>query len=226
MIILAIDSTMSGCSACLYDDVKGKILSKTLEMTRGQAEHLMPLIDSIISDYSSIDLIAVTKGPGAFTGMRIGLATAKTLGLVLDIPVIGISTFNAILETYLSLSEHKTYPYYAVLLETKRSDYYFQMFEGKTNNTCSDAIVGSTQDIKNIIKNKECIILGDANQRFNNETDTTSLGSYHDILIPSPTAIAILAIDQYRSNEVIDCNPNYLRLPEIGVPKNKPRILK
>ncbi len=137
MIVLAIDSTMNGCGACLYDDANGVIFSEILEMSRGQAEHLMPLIDDMVQDYDDIDLIAVTKGPGAFTGMRIGIATAKSLGLALDIPVFGVCTFEAVLNTYLSDDSPESHGYYGVLLETKRQDYYFQMFDGATMRTAS-----------------------------------------------------------------------------------------
>ncbi len=210
MNILAIDTTMNGCSACLYDSASGAVASKTLEMSRGQAEHLMPMIEQMVNDYNDIDMIAVTKGPGAFTGMRIGLATAKVLGIALDIPVIGVSTFEAVLETYLAIDGHKSYDYYGVLLETKRSDYYFKMFGSDYEGAAMDA-----QDISAMIEGKNCLILGDANNRFKGENS-------YDINLPDPVQIARIAM-QNRSE---DCSPIYLRMPEIGTPKNMPRKLR
>ena len=145
MRVLAIDSAMNGCSACVYEthndeDCTGVVLAEEqLEMSRGQAEHLMPMIQSVmeksVTEYNNLDLIGVTNGPGAFTGMRIGIATAKAIGLAAGKPVIGVSTFLSVLETYLGQKavqeERLLYDHYALILETKRKDYYFQMFENK-----------------------------------------------------------------------------------------------
>ncbi len=211
MIILAIDTTMGGCSACLYDDVSGVVIgSKSIEMARGQAEHLMPLIHGLVNDYKDINLIAVTKGPGAFTGIRIGIATAKSLGLALDVPVIGVSTFEAVLETYLAIEGRGSYDYYGVLLETKRSDYYFKMFGSDHEGTAINA-----QDIYAMIEGKNCLILGDANNRFKGKNS-------YDIKLPDPLQIARIAM----KNRSEDCSPTYLRMPKIGTPKNAPRKLK
>ncbi len=224
MIILSIDSTMSGCGVCLYDDNKKQVLaSKTLEISRGQAEHLMPMIDDIVESYNCIDLIAVTKGPGAFTGMRIGLATAKALGLALGIPVCGVSTFQAIFQTYMSLEEAQNHAFYGVLLETKRQDYYFQLFD--KNGVYADSLCATAQEVSSIIDNRECIILGDAASRFRAESSDFEHLSFYDILQPSPAIIAQIAGQEY-SNGEFDCSPIYLRLPEIGKPKNIPRKLQ
>ncbi len=216
MIILAIDTTMNGCSACLYDGASDKLISsKNLEMSRGQAEHLMPMIDEVVKNYNDIDIIAVTKGPGAFTGMRIGLATAKSLGLALDIPVIGVSTFEAVLNTYLAIERRKDYDYYGVLLETKRLDYYFKMFDCDHEGRAMEA-----RDIASIIEGKDCLILGDANNRFKKEVVVEA--QFYDINLPDPLQIAHLAMQDMNA----DCKPVYLRMPEIGTPKNRPRKLK
>ena len=158
--ILAIDTAMNGCSVCVYDAVSKVSLSKIIEnMPRGQAEKLMPMIVTALErakggkvEFNDIDMIAVTCGPGAFTGLRIGLSTAKALAMVLDIPVIGVETFDALLASFKNMrleerGESKgkdkgkgkgededdvfssgAYSHYAVLIETKRKDYYSKVF--------------------------------------------------------------------------------------------------
>ncbi len=216
MIILAIDTTMNGCGVCLYDGASDKLISsKSLEMSRGQAEHLMPMIDTVVENYNDIDMIAVTKGPGAFTGMRIGLATAKSLALVLDIPVVGVSTFDAVFNTYLAVKDQKSYDYYGILLETKRSDYYFKLFPYG-----EECIIADAQKVVAMTEGKDCLILGDANSRFKEDVATDM--RFYDINLPDPLQVAYLAI-QDRS---VGCDPVYLRMPEIGMPKNRLRKLK
>ncbi len=228
MLILTIDSTMNGCSAGLHNEEKGTITETTLEMTRGQAEHLMPMIDDVIKTsghaYADIDLIAVTNGPGAFTGMRIGLSTAKALALALNIPAQGICTFQAILETYRNTDGHQEYPYYGVLLETKRQDYYFQMFDGQTLSPCSEKTATTAENIVSIIGDRKIMIIGDAAQRFRNDTPAAKQISFHNIFLPKPPSIALCARREYKKqSDIPQCNPVYLRSPDVGIPKNRPK---
>lgn len=227
MIILAIDSTMNGCSTGVYNE-SGQVLSENIqEMTRGQAEHLMPMIDSALNTaqikYNEIDLVAVTKGPGAFTGMRIGLATAKSLAMTLDIPVVGVCTFRAILQTYLNDKAQPHHEFYGVLLETKRQDYYFQMFDGTTLEPCTDKVSAPAQEVVDLVDGRMCAILGDASQRFQADADIDKKVLFYDIQMPSPSMVADCARHQdFKEN----CAPVYLRAPEIGVPKNPPRKMQ
>ena len=69
-------------------------------MSTGQAERLVPMIEAVMARanlrFEDLDLIAVTLGPGAFTGVRIGIATAEGLGLASGRPVLGLTSFEAV----------------------------------------------------------------------------------------------------------------------------------
>ncbi len=125
--VLAMDTAASGCSVALWS---GKLLAERMEsMPRGQSERLLPMIESLLAEagleYGDLDGLAVTIGPGAFTGLRIGLAAAKGLGLALDLPVIGVNSFDAVAARVPPGVCKKQN--LAVLLESKRSDFYFQL---------------------------------------------------------------------------------------------------
>lgn len=95
MIILAMDTSTSACSAALWRD--GAVLAHRLSpMARGQSEALMPMIAEVMVeagiDFSELDLVAVTVGPGAFTGLRIGLAAARGVALATGVALAGVST--------------------------------------------------------------------------------------------------------------------------------------
>lgn len=98
-VILAFDTSAAHCAAAV---LRGKTLiaRKSEEMGRGQAERLVPLLDEVIRDakldWSDLSALAVGIGPGNFTGIRISVSTARGLALALDIPAIGVSTFDAI----------------------------------------------------------------------------------------------------------------------------------
>ncbi len=101
MMILGIDTAMAACSVAVIDTGSGKALASAfVAMERGHAEALAPMVDQVMREagiaFSAIDRIIVTTGPGTFTGVRIGLAMARGLGLALDIPVVGIDTLSAI----------------------------------------------------------------------------------------------------------------------------------
>lgn len=94
--ILAIDTALQAVSACLYDAGTGEPEAlETIAMQRGHAEALLPLIDRIVPDsggFSALTRVAVTIGPGSFTGLRIGVAAARAIGLACNVPVVGVST--------------------------------------------------------------------------------------------------------------------------------------
>jgi len=95
--ILAVDTALGACSAALTDD--GRVLAREhQQMVRGHAEALAPMVQRIMNEascaFSALDRIAVTTGPGTFTGQRVGLAFARALGLAVKKPVIGITTLD------------------------------------------------------------------------------------------------------------------------------------
>jgi tRNA threonylcarbamoyladenosine biosynthesis protein TsaB len=99
VIILALDAASSACSAALLDG--GHLLAhRHAAMERGQAEALIPLLAETLAeaglDSTAADLIACTVGPGAFTGVRIGLAAARGLALATGKPFSGITTLEAV----------------------------------------------------------------------------------------------------------------------------------
>ena len=100
MLILAIDTALDACAACVLDTDAGALLAQESQaMKRGHAEALMPLIGRVIRQagiaFAALDRIAVTTGPGSFTGLRVGLSAARGIGLAADRPVVGLSTLTA-----------------------------------------------------------------------------------------------------------------------------------
>jgi tRNA threonylcarbamoyladenosine biosynthesis protein TsaB len=100
MLILAIDTALDACAAGVLDtDAARMIAQESQAMKRGHAEALMPLIGRVIREsgiaFAALDRIAVTTGPGSFTGLRVGLSAARGIALAADKPVVGLSTLTA-----------------------------------------------------------------------------------------------------------------------------------
>ncbi len=112
------------------------------DMAQGQAERIFPAVAELLGrsgiTYNDLERIAVTTGPGSFTGVRIGLSAARGLGLALGAPVIGVPTLFA-----LSLDSGCNAA--AVLLDARRGESYFQLFSGPGIPVGEPALLSSAQ---------------------------------------------------------------------------------
>jgi tRNA threonylcarbamoyladenosine biosynthesis protein TsaB len=100
MLILAIDTALDACAAAVLDTDAGRLIAQESQaMKRGHAEALMPLIARVIKQsglaFAALDRIAVTTGPGSFTGLRVGLSAARGIALAANKPVVGVTTLTA-----------------------------------------------------------------------------------------------------------------------------------
>ena len=101
MTLLAIDCSANLCAACVYDaDAAGELGREVRDLGKGHAEHLMAVIEEALekSDkiFADLTAVAVSAGPGSFTGIRVAVATARGLALALKIPAIGVTTLEAL----------------------------------------------------------------------------------------------------------------------------------
>ncbi|MEP7241832.1 MAG: tRNA (adenosine(37)-N6)-threonylcarbamoyltransferase complex dimerization subunit type 1 TsaB [Devosia sp.] len=123
--VLAIDSAAPRLQLALLA-ADGQLETLVEDMQTGQAERLFPAINALLGRknlaYGDLARIAVTSGPGSFTGVRIGLSAARGLALALGVPALGIPTLTAI-------SLAKAMPL-AVLLDARRNEAYLQIFAG------------------------------------------------------------------------------------------------
>ncbi|UWQ63390.1 tRNA (adenosine(37)-N6)-threonylcarbamoyltransferase complex dimerization subunit type 1 TsaB [Leisingera caerulea] len=97
-LVLGFDTSAAHCAAAL---LRGNVLlaSRLEEMTRGQAERLMPLLEEVLAEggaaWADLDALGVGVGPGNFTGIRIAVSAARGLALGLEIPAVGVDGFES-----------------------------------------------------------------------------------------------------------------------------------
>ncbi|GGK33069.1 tRNA (adenosine(37)-N6)-threonylcarbamoyltransferase complex dimerization subunit type 1 TsaB [Salinarimonas ramus] len=128
MRILAIDTALEACSACVLDAGQSlPIARESLTMQRGHAEALLPLVERVMSGveggFTSLDRIAVTIGPGSFTGLRVGISAARAIGLAAKAPVVGVSTLSALLAPLVASGDRRLL---AAAIDARHGGVYFQ----------------------------------------------------------------------------------------------------
>jgi tRNA threonylcarbamoyladenosine biosynthesis protein TsaB len=132
MLILAIDTALDACAAAVLDTSANKMLAQESQaMKRGHAEALMPLIARVIKEsgiaFSSLDRIAVTTGPGSFTGLRVGLSAARGIALAANKPVVGLTTLTAYAAPV--VSQNAEQPVISAI-DARHDHVYFQVVSG------------------------------------------------------------------------------------------------
>lgn len=130
MRVLAIDTALGACSVAVLDTVSGSAVeSESLPMVRGHAEALMPLIARVMQRrelaFTDIDRVAVTTGPGSFTGLRVGISAGRGIALAAGKPVVGVSTLAAYAAPH--LADDKTVAV-VVAIDARHEHVYLQVF--------------------------------------------------------------------------------------------------
>jgi tRNA threonylcarbamoyladenosine biosynthesis protein TsaB len=135
MLVLGLDTCLSSCSVAVLDGER--VLASAREvMARGHQERLAPMTREVMAEaglaFESVDRIAVTVGPGSFTGLRVGIAFAKGLALALGRPAVGIGTLEAL------AAEASGLVFAAI--DARRGQLYLQAFEDGLALMAPDAL--------------------------------------------------------------------------------------
>ncbi len=223
MRILAIDSCTKACSAALYDN--GKILASfNLNCALTHSQTLLPTIKQMLKEVEleleNMDYIAVSVGPGSFTGIRIGLATAKGLAHANNTPLIGVSTLEALCYNV---------PYFEGIicpcLDARRSQVYNALFkfeDGVLRRLSPDRAI-SAEDLKQELlsySEKICFIGDGAYIGYNTAKDVLkSVQISENLNFIRADSVAMAAANEtalctFKEQAFNEINPVYLRLSQ------------
>ncbi len=214
MYILSLDSAGNACSACVWCD--GRVLAEAREeMARGQDARLVPLTQNVMAKagmtFDGLDRIAVTRGPGSFTGLRIGLAAARGFGLAANKPVVGVDRFMLYREQF-----NKADYDLLVVLESKRLELYCRLYpaQGKPQEAC----MLPPEDIAALVhKNTRLKIAGDAQEKMRefvlSDVEILSLRE------SEAATCALLASWADMNDPAFLPRPYYLRPPDVTLAK-------
>ncbi|MGF7172280.1 tRNA (adenosine(37)-N6)-threonylcarbamoyltransferase complex dimerization subunit type 1 TsaB [Azospirillum doebereinerae] len=234
MKVLGLDTATSGCSAALWNDAAadarsdGKRITvrRSAPMARGQAELLVPLAQAVLEEagagFADLDRIAVTVGPGAFTGLRIALAAARGIAVAHDLPVVGVTTFDAVAH---GLPEvERAGRSVLVAVDSRRTEPFLQLFDaaltpvGEPTMLDPAAVPGWLDGF--LPADAPLLLAGDGATAL-----LVVLGQRDGLSVAAgdgtPDAAVVAALGAARPAG-LPAEPFYLRPPDVTLPKPKP----
>jgi tRNA threonylcarbamoyladenosine biosynthesis protein TsaB len=222
MTLLALDSACAACSVALWRD--GEIRAHRFEqMPRGHAEALMPMVVATLGDagtgFGDLESIAVTVGPGSFTGIRTGLAAARGLALARAVPVVGFTTLETVAFAAAATAAADTYEALVIALETGRSDLYVQCFAADLT-PLSDPASLAPDRIAATLPHGRLLGYGDGMSRLDQPLNDGGrpVERLSGAGLPDAADLAQLAASRSRGSRMPAPVPFYLHAPHVRLP--------
>lgn len=210
MRLLAVDTALGGCSVALLKD--GAVLRHIFEaMDRGHAERLAPMVDEAMhgQDFAALDRLAVTVGPGTFTGQRVGLAFMRGLRLALTKALVGVTTLEA-------MAAATEAPRAAAIHDARREEAYLLLKDGDAV-VLDPAVVPFAQAVERIRAFGPCALAGTgapmAKEMLGNGFTLTD--------IRQPDALWVARLAMAMPAPATAPGPLYLRAPDAKLPGGK-----
>lgn len=219
-LILNIETATTVCSVSLAKD--GKLLSlKEQNGDYSHAENLTVFIEAVLKqakiNISQIDAIAVSKGPGSYTGLRIGVSTAKGLCYSLDKPLIAISTLLSITQSIVQSSKFKVEgaDLFCPMLDARRMEVYCSIYDFQGNvvkETAAEII--DEHSFSDILKTNKIVFFGDGSAKCKETFSKNSYAIFIDDVVPSAKDMIALSEKAYNEKQFEDVayfEPYYLK---------------
>ena len=218
-MILAIETATDVCGAALVHEQR-VVSQRSLIDKNIHSEKLLPAIDEVLRLASvslyNIDAIAVSIGPGSFTGLRIGLSTAKGLAVALDRPLIAVPTLDALVQEYVRSETVTASDTVCALIDAKRDEafYAFYTIDAGSFRKRSEYQIASASSILGAAgHNDHVVFIGDGAGKIRNTPGVNKEMSFVDSIRCNPVSVGLLAERGIRlaPGETAVLEPMYLR---------------
>jgi len=212
--ILAIETTTKNCSVALFENEKLLALKEHYSDDYSHAEQLTLFVEEVIKSANltlkEIEVIAISKGPGSYTGLRIGTSTAKGLCYALDIPLISISTLKAMAFT---MARHQTADIYCPMIDARRMEVFSAVYDAENNETRGVQADIVDEETYAHFLNNEVLFFGDGALKCK-EIISHKNAKFLEGVYPSAKDLGKLAHAKFMNNEFEDVayfEPFYLK---------------
>jgi len=218
MTILAFDTSMAACSAAILADGAAVPIQRFERMERGHAEALFPMIEAVMAEarcgFSDLTKLAVTVGPGSFTGVRAGVAAARGFALAAGLPVVAATSLEVMARGFVRRScASEREGGFMVAHDARREEFYVQSFtaEGEAlaePELCvlSQAVDGLSRSIGLVIGSGAAAIVLEAARRGRD------LRAGYADLLPEAGDLAAIAVNKVSQHDQVVLL--YLRAPD------------
>jgi tRNA threonylcarbamoyladenosine biosynthesis protein TsaB len=215
MLILAIDTALDACAAGVLDTDAAKLIAQeSLAMKRGHAEALMPLIARVIREsgvaFVSLDRIAVTTGPGSFTGLRVGLSAARGIGLAANKPVVGLTTLTSYAAPVVGESGEQ--PVISAI-DARHDQVYFQVVSGNGSSLIQPC-VASIEEALGASRFGAPHLVGNAAKILADRWPADALPPFKVDAQPAPDIAWVAWLGAAVNPDTAPARPFYLRAPD------------
>ena len=222
MLILAIDTALDACSAGVLDTDAARLIAlESQPMKRGHAEALMPLIARVIKEagiaFASFDRIAVTSGPGSFTGLRVGLSAARGIALAADKPVVGLTTLTAYAAPV--VSENAEQPVISAI-DARHDQVYFQVVSGDGSSLIRPRVAPIEEALR-ASRFGAPHLVGNAAGILADRWPTDALPPFRVDAQPAPDIAWVAWLGAAVNPDTAPARPYYLRAPDAKLPKDR-----
>jgi tRNA threonylcarbamoyladenosine biosynthesis protein TsaB len=223
MLILAIDTALDACAAAVLDTGTGKLIAmESQAMKRGHAEALMPLIARVMKQatlpFAALDRVAVTSGPGSFTGLRVGLSAARGIALAAGKPAVGLTTLSAYAAPI--VSENGEQPVISAI-DARHGQVYFQVVSGDGSSLIrpragliEEAVAASRFGAPHLVGNAAAILA----ERWPKDAEPPVRVE----ALPAPDISWVAWLGAAVSPSTAPARPFYLRAPDAKPSQDKP----
>ena len=213
--ILSIETSTSICSVAIHE--QGELIALAeIKEPGAHAEKLLLLVDELFEkaglSFADLDAVAVSQGPGSYTGLRIGVSTAKGIAYALEIPLIGINTLQAM------AASQQVAPgdYVVAVLDARRKEVYTQTFGDSLQELSPiEAVVLEEGVFASILEKGRVYFVGDGVEKVKEEVKSANALFIADLAISlSAKNMGVLASEKYVRKEWEDLAyfvPNYLK---------------
>lgn len=221
MKILSIDTASDICGVSISEN--NELISKLDTNTgRTHSENLLPMINTAFEksnlSINDIDLIICDKGPGSFTGIRIGIATAKAFHDSLDIPCIGISSLESL--AYNVKSDLVDGDFVCSIIDCKNNNCYYAIY-ALENNNLKEIVSPKSDSIENLInvelniRNKNVTFVGDGVNIYKDQLSSSFKNStFSNKNFLDSYSLGICGLEKFYNNQFDDFLPLYLKKPQ------------
>jgi tRNA threonylcarbamoyladenosine biosynthesis protein TsaB len=215
MLILAIDTALDACAAGVLDTDAAKVIAQESQaMKRGHAEALMPLIARVIKEagigFASLDRIAVTTGPGSFTGLRVGLSAARGIALAANRPVVGLTTLTAYAAPVVSRNAEQ--PVISAI-DARHGQVYFQVVSGNGGSLMRPR-VGPIEEALGASRFGAPYLVGNAAKILGDRWPADAPPPFKVDALPAPDITWVAWLGAAVNPDTAPARPYYLRAPD------------